>query len=51
MLTNLIDACRTLGIRENEIPHWQEQLDSLPDYHKKACALDALCQGVESWWA
>lgn len=26
-------------------------LDSLPDYHKKACALDALCQGVESWWA
>ena len=32
VLTNLIDACRTLGIREDEIPHWQEQLDSLPDY-------------------
>jgi len=26
-------------------------LDSLPEYHKKACALDALCQGIESWWA
>ena len=26
-------------------------LDSLPPYHKKACALDALCQGVESYWA
>ena len=26
-------------------------LDTLPDYHKKACALDALCQGIESYWA
>ena len=26
-------------------------LDSLPEYHKKACALDALCQGIESYWA
>ena len=26
-------------------------LDSLPLYHKKACALDALCQGIESYWA
>lgn len=26
-------------------------LDSLPLYHKKACALDALCQGIESFWA
>lgn len=26
-------------------------LDTLPLYHKKACALDALCQGIESWWA
>ncbi len=26
-------------------------LETLPLYHKKACALDALCQGVESWWA
>ena len=25
--------------------------DSLPLYHKKACALDALCQGIESFWA
>ena len=26
-------------------------LDSLPDYHKKSCALDALCQGIESYWS
>jgi alcohol dehydrogenase class IV len=26
-------------------------LDTLPLYHKKACALDALCQGIESYWA
>ncbi len=26
-------------------------LDTLPEYHKKACALDALCQGIESFWA
>ncbi len=26
-------------------------LDTLPMYHKKACALDALCQGIESFWA
>ena len=26
-------------------------LDPLPLYHKKACALDALCQGIESYWA
>lgn len=26
-------------------------LDSLPGYHKKSCALDALCQGIESYWA
>jgi len=26
-------------------------LDTLPDYHRKACAMDALCQGVESFWA
>ncbi len=25
-------------------------LDSLPDYHRKACALDALSQGIESYW-
>ncbi len=25
-------------------------LASLPLLHKKSCALDALCQGVESWW-
>ncbi len=26
-------------------------LMTLPLYHKKACALDALCQGIESYWA
>ena len=26
-------------------------LATLPLYHKKACAMDALCQGIESWWA
>ena len=26
-------------------------LDSLPLYHKKSCALDALAQGIESWWS
>lgn len=26
-------------------------LDTLPEYHKKASALDALCQGMESYWA
>ena len=26
-------------------------LDTLPDYHKKSCALDALCQGIESYWS
>ena len=27
-----------------------ELLDSLPVYHKKSCALDALAQGIESFW-
>ena len=26
-------------------------LYDLPDYHKKSCFLDALCQAVESWWS
>ena len=26
-------------------------LESLPDYHKKSCALDALAQGIESYWS
>ena len=26
-------------------------LDTLPEYHRKSCALDALCQGIESYWA
>lgn len=26
-------------------------LATLPLYHKKACAMDALCQGIESYWA
>ena len=27
-----------------------ELLDSLPEYHKKSCAMDALAQGIESYW-
>lgn len=26
-------------------------LDTLPEYHRKSCAMDALAQGIESWWA
>lgn len=26
-------------------------LDSLPEYHKKSCALDTLAQGIESYWS
>jgi len=26
-------------------------LDSLPDYHRKSCAMDALSQGIESYWS
>ena len=26
-------------------------LDTLPEYHKKSCALDALSQGIESYWS
>lgn len=25
-------------------------LDSLPEYHRKSCAMDALAQGIESFW-
>ena len=28
-----------------------ELLESLPEYHKKSAALDALSQGIESWWS
>ena len=33
------------------IVHDSSLLDTLPEYHKKSCALDALCQGIESYWA
>jgi len=26
-------------------------LDTLPDYHRRSCAMDALAQGIESFWA
>ena len=26
-------------------------LASLPEYHRKSCMLDALAQGIESWWS
>lgn len=28
-----------------------ELTDGLPEYHKKSCALDALAQGIESYWS
>ena len=30
VLTNLMTACRTLGIEQENLPRWQAQLDSLP---------------------
>ena len=33
------------------IVHDGSLLDTLPDYHRKSCALDALCQGIESYWS
>lgn len=32
VLEHLIDGCRILGIEEENIPHWQAQMDSLPRY-------------------
>ena len=32
ILMNLIDGCKTLGIEEENIPHWEAQLASLPTY-------------------
>ena len=32
ILMNLIDGCKTLGIEEENIPHWEKQLADLPTY-------------------
>ena len=32
VLMNLIDGCKTLGIEEENIPHWEAQLADLPTY-------------------
>ncbi len=32
ILNNLIDGCKTLGVEEENIPHWEAQLASLPTY-------------------
>lgn len=32
LFTNLIEGCRTLGIEEQSIPHWQRMLDKMPPY-------------------
>ena len=32
ILMNLIDGCKTLGIEQENIPHWEAQLASLPTY-------------------
>ncbi|MCR5278476.1 MAG: glycoside hydrolase family 95 protein [Lachnospiraceae bacterium] len=30
--TNLIEACRTLGVEEDNLPRWEEELSLLPEY-------------------
>ena len=46
ILINLIDGCKTLGIDAENIPHWEQQLASLPTY-----LLDAE-GGLKEWaWA
>jgi len=32
VLDNLITACNWLGIEQENIPHWEKQLESLPEY-------------------
>ena len=32
ILMNLIDGCKTLGIEQDNIPHWEAQLADLPTY-------------------
>jgi alpha-L-fucosidase 2 len=32
VLDNLMEACNTLGIEQEKLPHWQAQKDSLPNY-------------------
>ncbi len=31
VLTNLLEACRTLGVEEESLPRWEKQLEDLPD--------------------
>ena len=38
------------GLRPDAVILDAELLDTLPMYHKKSAALDALCQGIESYW-
>ena len=39
------------GFRPDGVVLDASLLDSLPVYHKKSCALDALAQGIESYWS
>ena len=39
------------GLRPDGVLLDASLLDSLPLYHKKSCALDALAQGIESYWS
>lgn len=39
------------GLRPDGVILDAALLDSLPAYHKKSCALDALAQGIESYWS
>ena len=39
------------GLRPDGVILDADLLDSLPEYHRKSAALDALSQGIESWWS
>ena len=39
------------GLRPDGVILDADLLDTLPEYHKKSAALDALSQGIESWWS
>ena len=39
------------GLRPDGVILDASLLDSLPAYHQKSCALDALAQGIESYWS
>lgn len=44
-------SLRSPGLKPDGVLLDAALLETLPEYQKKSCALDALCQGIESWWA